>query len=87
MEALSPVCVADAIGKGIELVAANGQIWVGIWGEAMAYACSRVFTESRGYWELSETAEDNSSFHGVARRLTATKVESRLLELAATSVR
>lgn len=48
MKTLSLVCVEDAVGEGLELVAVLVRSRTGTEG-AMAYACRRVFTESRGY--------------------------------------
>lgn len=54
------------------------------------YACMRVLTESKGYcgvsYQLSSTT-DTLNYHSGLVRLTAIRVEHRLAELAAISVR
>jgi hypothetical protein len=57
MKPLRLVGVENAVGEGLELVAAIVRYRAGAEGAMATYACRRVFTESRGYWRCQLTLQ------------------------------
>jgi hypothetical protein len=72
IEALGLVGMANAVGEGVELVAMGDVSRRPQQSGKLAYACSRVLTESRGYWDLlaptNLTATSVSILHILQRR-------------------
>lgn len=81
MQSFCSVCVENAIGKGLELIAASVNSDTS--GDTMmTYACRRVFTESSGYCTLSARVDaPDCNTHSDKCREHATGARSHLCSI------